>query len=59
MDAFNRKSQKDSFVFLLSAKAGGVGLNLIGYDVLEPIAPPESLTVPTELPVWCYLTVTG
>lgn len=30
VDRFNRSSQKDAFVFLLSAKAGGVGLNLIG-----------------------------
>jgi DNA repair and recombination protein RAD54B len=31
VDQFNRQSRSDSFVFLLSAKAGGVGLNLIGY----------------------------
>ncbi|TYJ57577.1 hypothetical protein B9479_001659 [Cryptococcus floricola] len=31
VDRFNKdKARKDSFVFLLSAKAGGVGLNLIG-----------------------------
>ncbi|EIW72633.1 hypothetical protein TREMEDRAFT_36825 [Tremella mesenterica DSM 1558] len=30
VEQFNRGSQLDSFVFLLSAKAGGVGLNLIG-----------------------------
>ncbi|WVQ71035.1 hypothetical protein IAR50_000560 [Cryptococcus sp. DSM 104548] len=31
VDRFNKdKDRKDSFVFLLSAKAGGVGLNLIG-----------------------------
>lgn len=30
VDRFNRSTPKDSFVFLLSAKAGGVGLNLIG-----------------------------
>ena len=30
VDKFNRGSRRDSFVFLLSAKAGGVGLNLIG-----------------------------
>lgn len=31
VDHFNRGRRGDSFVFLLSAKAGGVGLNLIGY----------------------------
>ena len=30
VDAYNRESKENSFVFLLSAKAGGVGLNLIG-----------------------------
>jgi DNA repair and recombination protein RAD54B len=30
VDSFNRGSQQQSFAFLLSAKAGGVGLNLIG-----------------------------
>lgn len=30
VDQFNRGSQSSSFVFLLSSKAGGVGLNLIG-----------------------------
>lgn len=30
VDTFNRSDQKQGFVFLLSAKAGGVGLNLIG-----------------------------
>jgi DNA repair and recombination protein RAD54B len=30
VDAFNREGRESSFVFLLSAKAGGVGLNLIG-----------------------------
>ncbi|KIO21365.1 hypothetical protein M407DRAFT_218326 [Tulasnella calospora MUT 4182] len=30
VDEFNRSSQKGRFVFLLSTKAGGVGLNLIG-----------------------------
>jgi DNA repair and recombination protein RAD54B len=30
VDAFNRETRDSSFVFLLSAKAGGVGLNLIG-----------------------------
>ncbi|GMK55553.1 hypothetical protein CspeluHIS016_0206090 [Cutaneotrichosporon spelunceum] len=30
VDRFNRGSVQDSMVFLLSAKAGGVGLNLIG-----------------------------
>ena len=30
VDRFNRSPQSNSFVFLLSAKAGGVGLNLIG-----------------------------
>lgn len=30
VDIFNRGSRSDSFVFLLSAKAGGTGLNLIG-----------------------------
>ncbi|KAK5161126.1 helicase [Recurvomyces mirabilis] len=30
VDRFNRSSASDAFVFLLSAKAGGVGLNLIG-----------------------------
>lgn len=30
VDNFNRSSNKDSFVFLLSAKSGGTGLNLIG-----------------------------
>ena len=27
---FNRSSKRESFVFLLSAKAGGAGINLIG-----------------------------
>jgi DNA repair and recombination protein RAD54B len=31
VDQFNRGRRQDSFVFLLSAKAGGTGLNLIGY----------------------------
>lgn len=31
VDRFNRGDARDSMVFLLSAKAGGVGLNLIGY----------------------------
>jgi DNA repair and recombination protein RAD54B len=31
VDQFNRGRREDSFVFLLSAKAGGTGLNLIGY----------------------------
>lgn len=31
VDTFNRQNQDQSFIFLLSAKAGGVGLNLIGY----------------------------
>ncbi|ORX34242.1 SNF2 family N-terminal domain-domain-containing protein [Kockovaella imperatae] len=30
VESFNRSSRSESFVFLLSAKAGGVGLNLIG-----------------------------
>lgn len=30
VDAFNRQTREQSFIFLLSAKAGGVGLNLIG-----------------------------
>lgn len=30
VDKFNRGPRMDSMVFLLSAKAGGVGLNLIG-----------------------------
>ncbi|KAF1976232.1 DNA repair and recombination protein RAD26 [Bimuria novae-zelandiae CBS 107.79] len=30
VERFNRSSQKDTFAFLLSAKSGGVGLNLIG-----------------------------
>lgn len=30
VDSFNRESKEQSYVFLLSAKAGGVGLNLIG-----------------------------
>lgn len=30
VDKFNRSDQRQAFVFLLSAKAGGVGLNLIG-----------------------------
>lgn len=30
VDKFNRSDQKQAFVFLLSAKAGGVGINLIG-----------------------------
>jgi SNF2 family DNA or RNA helicase len=31
VDEFNRSRRADSFAFLLSAKAGGVGLNLIGW----------------------------
>jgi DNA repair and recombination protein RAD54B len=30
VDRFNRGRRDDSYIFLLSAKAGGVGLNLIG-----------------------------
>lgn len=30
VDRFNRSSQSNSFIFLLSAKAGGTGINLIG-----------------------------
>ena len=30
VDQFNKGRREDSFVFLLSAKAGGTGLNLIG-----------------------------
>lgn len=30
VDQFNREERHQSFVFLLSAKAGGTGLNLIG-----------------------------
>ncbi|KIJ39853.1 hypothetical protein M422DRAFT_780869 [Sphaerobolus stellatus SS14] len=30
VDSFNKSPQKECFIFLLSAKAGGVGLNLIG-----------------------------
>ncbi|KAF8588695.1 hypothetical protein K439DRAFT_582988 [Ramaria rubella] len=30
VDMFNKNSQSNCFIFLLSAKAGGVGLNLIG-----------------------------
>lgn len=30
VDRFNRASQTQSFVFLLSSKSGGAGLNLIG-----------------------------
>ena len=30
VESFNRTRRSESFVFLLSAKAGGVGLNLIG-----------------------------
>jgi DNA repair and recombination protein RAD54B len=30
VERFNRSSQKNNFAFLLSAKSGGVGLNLIG-----------------------------
>jgi len=33
VDQFNKGRREDSFVFLLSAKAGGTGLNLIGYVV--------------------------
>lgn len=35
VDRFNRGSVSDSMVFLLSAKAGGVGLNLIGWVTVE------------------------
>ena len=35
VDQFNRGRREDSFVFLLSAKAGGTGINLIGY-VMPP-----------------------
>lgn len=35
VDEFNRTSKTQSFVFLLSAKAGGVGLNLIGWVQLR------------------------
>lgn len=31
VDNFNREPRDKSFVFLLSAKAGGVGINLIGW----------------------------
>ena len=31
VDTFNRESREQSYIFLLSAKAGGVGLNLIGW----------------------------
>jgi len=31
VDQFNKGRREDSFVFLLSAKAGGTGLNLIGF----------------------------
>lgn len=34
VDSFNRSSTNDSFVFLLSSKAGGVGLNLVGANRL-------------------------
>ncbi|KAJ7647498.1 SNF2 family N-terminal domain-containing protein [Roridomyces roridus] len=30
VNAFNKSNQKSSFIFLLSSKAGGVGINLIG-----------------------------
>lgn len=30
---FNRSSKRESFIFLLSAKAGGTGINLIGYEL--------------------------
>ena len=30
VESFNKQRREESFVFLLSAKAGGVGLNLIG-----------------------------
>jgi DNA repair and recombination protein RAD54B len=30
VDRFNREDRSQSFIFLLSAKAGGMGLNLIG-----------------------------
>ncbi len=30
VNRFNRENQSQSFIFLLSAKAGGMGLNLIG-----------------------------
>ncbi|TFK44573.1 P-loop containing nucleoside triphosphate hydrolase protein [Crucibulum laeve] len=30
VNAFNKSSQRSSFIFLLSSKAGGVGINLIG-----------------------------
>ncbi|KAK7204212.1 SNF2 family N-terminal domain-containing protein [Myxozyma melibiosi] len=30
VDAFNREGKKESFAFLLSAKSGGAGINLIG-----------------------------
>ena len=35
VDSFNRGTQQQSFVFLLSSKAGGVGLNLIGWVPLS------------------------
>lgn len=30
VDRFNRATQAQSFIFLLSSKSGGAGLNLIG-----------------------------
>lgn len=43
VDRFNRSSQRESFVFLLSAKAGGVGLNLIGWVIHRRPASDHSL----------------
>ncbi len=36
VDSFNRTNPKQSFIFLLSSKAGGCGLNLIGGRYLNP-----------------------
>lgn len=54
VDTFNRTSAANSFCFLLSAKAGGCGLNLVGANKLVMFDPGELNCVLYGRIRWCH-----
>ncbi|KAF8520381.1 SNF2 family N-terminal domain-containing protein [Hysterangium stoloniferum] len=58
VDGFNKSSQANGFLFLLSAKAGGVGLNLIGASRLILIDSDWNPRDGQKRPVFIYRLLT-